>query len=382
MIVNRGIFRVPPESAGGGAEKHGYDLANQLANLGHEVHFVGKIGARADFNPLVRIHRVPPRRGVIPPQTALFGWLLKHLGGNTLTFFVAFRTLIKENFRFDVIHCHGALAALLLSISTVHRVPVVYTMQDPSPWIATYDTRVERLVRKVAYFVVDVPCLRCVSHVIAVSPSLSDEAKRLGVKSSKVMFIPNAVLPPSHEPRKRKPKHGLFVGQLVKRKGVDVLLESVNKLRTKEVHFTIIGDGPEKPKLEKLARSLRLSDRVVFTGYLYGKKLAHYFLKASFFAFPSTAEGLPISCIEAMACGLPVIASRLPVYEGTLQDGRNALLFEPRNSKQLADCINKLLADRKLAEKLSLNGRRLVERVFSWDVVVRQITSVYNRQES
>lgn len=382
MIVNRGIFRVPPESAGGGAEKHGYYLANQLANMGHEVHFVGKIGAGAEFNPSVRIHRVPPRRGVIPPQAALFGWYLKHLGGNILSFFVAFRTLKKENFRFDVIHCHGALSALLLSIFTLHRVPIVYTMHDPSPWITAYDHRVERLVRKVAYFVIDVPSLRCVSHVIAVSPALSDEAQRLGVEYSKVTFIPNGVLPPRHETRKRQAKHGLFVGQLVNRKRVDILLESLSKPRTKEVHFTIIGDGPEKPKLEKLAHRLRLSDRVTFTGYVNDKKLARYFWEASFFAFPSTAESFGIACFEAMACGLPVIASRLPVYEGTLQDGRNALLFEPRDSKQLSDCIDRLLADRKLAEKLSLNGRRMVERVFSWEVVARQIASVYNRQIS
>src|SRR3972149_661274 len=131
LMVNRGIFRVPPESSGGGAEKHGYYLANHIAKLGHEVHFVSKTRFGVSFDPRVIVQHVPPGRGVISPATSFFGWVMKHLFGNILSFVVALRVLAKNHFRMNIIHCHGALTALMLSVLVGWRIPVVYTMHDP-----------------------------------------------------------------------------------------------------------------------------------------------------------------------------------------------------------------------------------------------------------
>src|SRR2546422_7438347 len=181
LVVNRGVFRVPPESSGGGAEKHGYYLVNHLAALGHWVHFVSKARPGALYDSRVIVHSVPPRRGLIPPKTSFKGWMYKHLFGTVLCLKISLRLILSERFRFDVIHCHGALTSLLLSALVGRKIPIVYTMHDSSPWIASYRSRAERWIRKAVYVGLEVPCLRHADMVVAVSPALVTEAKRWGV---------------------------------------------------------------------------------------------------------------------------------------------------------------------------------------------------------
>jgi glycosyltransferase involved in cell wall biosynthesis len=383
LIVNRGIFRVPPESSGGGAEKHGYYLANYLAKSGNDVHFVSKVRKGARFNSRVVLHRVPPSRGVIPPRASLFGWVMKHLFGNILSVMVALRVLAKSRSRFDIIHCHGALTALLLAKIVGSRVPVVYTMHDASPWIASYSAISERAFRKLAYLLIDVPCLRCVRQVIAVSPALRDEARRLGAPESRVIFIPNAVeLPPSGARKpamRRRGGYGLFVGQLVARKNVELLVEAAKRLADLDVRFIVVGDGPARLSLMELARRLGVDEKVSFTGYVNDGALSNYYRGAAFFVFPSVAEGLSLSLFEAMSYELPTIAARLNVYEGLLQDGVNCFLFNSGDVGALENLIRRVCSDHNLAAKIGQNATSLVRSRFSWEAVSNQVLAVYER---
>jgi glycogen(starch) synthase len=378
-MVNRGIFRVPPESSGGGAEKQGYHLANHLAKLGNDVHFVGKVRKGAEFNSRVIVYRAPPSRGVIPPRTSLFGWVLKHLFGNILSTFVALRVLAKSPNPFDIVHCHGALAALLLEKIIGSKVPVLYTMHDASPWIVSYPGILEGAFRKLVYLTVDVPCLRSVCRVIAVSPALRDEARRWGVAASEVTFIPNAVATPSLSRSNLVPRvrYGLFVGQLVHRKNVDLLVQAAKSLSNQNVRFIVIGEGPARLSLIELARRLGVDDKISFMGYVSDEVLSNYYRGASFFVFPSLAEGLSLSLFEAMSFGLPAIVARLNVYEGLLQDGVNCLLFNRRDVVELENLIRRIITDHNFALRISRNAASLVKARFSWDAVGRQVLSLY-----
>jgi len=379
LMVNRGIFRVPPESSGGGAEKHGYYLANQLAKMGHEVHFVSKVSKAAKFDSMVIIQHVPPSRGVIPPRTSFFGWILKHLFGNILSSVVALSTLAKTRTRFDIIHCHGALTALVLSKLVGRRIPVVYTMHDSSPWVVSYPGILEGEFRKLAYLMIDVSCLRSVRHVIAVSPALRDEARRWGAPGSRVTFIPNAVATPtlSETFPPNRGRYGLFVGQLVDRKNIELLVKAAKRLADQNVRFIVIGEGPARLSLIELARRLGIDDKISFTGYVDDETLSNYYRGASFFVFPSLAEGLSLSLFEAMSYGLPVIAARLNVYEGLLQDEVNCLLFNRRDAGELENLIRRIYSDNNLALRISGNANSLVKARFSWEAVGRQVVSVY-----
>ena len=382
-MVNRGIFRVPPESSGGGAEKHGYYLANHLAKLGCEVHFVGKVRKGAGFSSKVVVHAVPPSRGVIPPRTSLFGWVMKHLFGNALSTIVALRVLAKNRNRFDIVHCHGALAALLLARIMGSRVPVVYTMHDASPWIASYSTISERAFRKFAYLLIDVPCLRCVRKVIAVSPALRDEARRLGAPDTRAVFIPNGVQIPllkAQKPTMRgRGRYGLFVGQLVPRKNVELIVEAAKRLADLDMRFIVVGDGPARLSLIELARRIGVAEKVSFRGYVDEDTLSNYYRGAVFFVFPSVAEGLSISLLEAMSYGLPVIATRLNVYEGLLQDGVNCLLFNGGDVGELENLIRRVDSNDNLATEIAENATSFVRSRFSWETVSRQLLGLYEQ---
>ena len=369
---------MPPESSGGGAEKHGYYLANHIAKLGHEVFFVSKTRAGAEYESLVTVCRVPPKRGVIPPKTPFFGWVMKHLFGNILSSLVAFRILLKESFHFDVIHCHGALTALFLSIFLGRRVPVVYTMHDASPWIAHYPGIHRRAFRKLAYLMIDVPCLRSVRQVIAVSPTLRDEARRLGTSPSRVTFIPNGITIPSLRNSPRETGYGLFVGQLVPRKRVDLLVKAASELADQNIRFVVVGDGPERLRLAQLSERLGVSDRISFTGYVDDAALANYYSGALFFVFPSSAEGFPIVVLEAMSYGLPVIATGATVYSSILLHGAS-LVFKSGDMNELKKAIENISSDHKLREKLSSSATSAARKHFSWEAVAKRVLSVYEQ---
>jgi glycogen(starch) synthase len=377
LMVNRGIFRVPLKSSGGGAEKHGYYLADHLAMLGHEVHFVSKTGQGAEFHPRMRVSRVPPERAVIPPQIGFFGWTMKHLFGNILCSIVAFQVLARDKYRFDVIHCHGALSALLLRILTCGRIPIVYTMHDASPWIVYYPGLHKRAIRKAAYLAIDIPCLRAVSRVIAVSPALREEAKRLGCTRAEA--IPTGIRSAASSegnPSCQVP-YGLFVGQLVPRKGVDLLVRAAVKLQGENIRFVVVGDGPERLRLAQLAQKLRVSDRVTFTGYVSDANLASHYSNASFFVFPSSAEGFPIVVLEAMSYALPVVAAKASVYGGVLVDGVNSLIFNGGDIDGFQKCVKRMISDSNLRKRLTSGALSFAQGHLSWEAVARRVLRVY-----
>ncbi len=384
LVVNRGVFRVPPESSGGGAEKHGYHLVNHLAALGHRVHFVSKTRPGSLYDSHVVVHSVPPRRAIIPPKTSFKGWMFKHLFGNVLSLKISLRLILEEKFRFSVIHCHAPLTALLLSALVGRRIPIVYTMHDSSPWIASYRSRAERWIRKAVYVGLEVPCLRHVDMVIAVSPALVTEAKRWGVSSTKVRHIPNGIepnTPPSSQESLNedlKEPLGLFVGQLVRRKGVDVLFEAIGKLRNDDAKFLIVGEGPEKERLLKLSQRVGIMDRVHFAGFVEKDTLDNYYSQASFFVYPSLSESFGFALFDAMSHGLPTIASNLKAYDGVLKNGENALLFEPGNSEELAIRLDELLESHVLRTSLSNNGEMLVKQRFNWPEIADRVADTYS----
>jgi len=381
LMVNRGVFRVPPESSGGGAEKHGYYLANNLALLGHPVDFVSKIRHGSLFHSRVKVHPLPPRRSIIPPKTSFTGWTFKHLFANTLSILTTLRLLQREKFRFDVIHCHSALTALVVSAIVGKRIPVVYTMHDSPPWIASYRNMLERWMRKAVFIGVEVPCLRRVTRVVAVSPALATEATRWKADGRRVVYIPSGIdsdYTQNSHPEDGKGPVGLFVGQLVPRKGMDILVEAIAKLRNNKARFLIVGDGPEREKLLKQSASEGVSDRVHFAGYVREKELVDYYGRASFFVFPSLAESFGFALFEAMSHGLPTIASNLKAYDGVLSTRDNTLLFEPGNPRDLALRLDELLQDPELGKTLAKNGLVLVRKRFNWMEIADRVSNMYS----
>jgi glycosyltransferase involved in cell wall biosynthesis len=154
------------------------------------------------------------------------------------------------------------------------------------------------------------------------------------------------------------------VGRLNEVKRQDLLLRAFAGIRGRfpEAHLLLVGDGPMLGGLRGLAAELGLDGAVHFAGFQ--AEPGRYLHVMNFFALTSRLEGTPLAVLEAWAAGLPVIASRVGGLPRIMEHGRTGLLFDPGDLDGLTASLNRLLADRDLAERLAAEGRNLVQSRF------------------
>jgi glycosyltransferase involved in cell wall biosynthesis len=161
----------------------------------------------------------------------------------------------------------------------------------------------------------------------------------------------------------------LTVGRLAPMKGFAVLLDAVGRLvgQGRDVRLSIVGDGPDAPALEARARALGIADRVVFRRALGAPEVAGELRQADAFCLPSFAEGVPVVLMEAMAAGLPVVATRVMGVPELVRDGESGLLVAPGRDEPLAQALATLAADPQRRREMGHAGRRIVSEQFDVD---------------
>lgn len=172
----------------------------------------------------------------------------------------------------------------------------------------------------------------------------------------------------------------LFVGRLVRQKGVDVLLSALAQLppQTRPC-ATIVGDGPERGALVRQADRTGLADDVTFTGWLDRDALPRLYAGADMLVLPSRDEGMPNVVLEAMASYLPVIATRVAGNEELVEDGGTGLLVPSEDAGALAAAIGRMAADREWAARMGRAGRKRAEAEFSWRAVAQRYIALLER---
>ncbi|HQJ56422.1 MAG TPA: glycosyltransferase family 4 protein [Caldisericia bacterium] len=194
-----------------------------------------------------------------------------------------------------------------------------------------------------------------------------------------IVVIPNStdfsILSDESLKIRKELKNILFVGRLTDEKNVEVLIHSLILLKNKGVVLHFAGEGEDKLKLEELVKKLELEEKVIFLGKLDRKKLYKEYLKSDLVILPSKVECFSSVLLEAMATGVPIIASDIPGTRSVIKNGYNGLLVKPTPEK-IAEAIEKLKASHKLREKLARNGLKEVKK-YSWDKIVEQTEKVY-----
>ena len=220
-------------------------------------------------------------------------------------------------------------------------------------------------------------------HYLCVGQHLARLAMERGAPADHVHFIPNAVVPPTARatpfarpepaPGEGCPIKIVAAGRLHPKKGFDILIRAIGKLRAYDLEVTceIAGEGDERGALEALIRELDLAPCVKLVGWT--DDVAGFLATGDVFAFPSHQEGFPLTLLEAMAVGLPVAATEIDGPNEILKDGVNGRLVPDDDVDRLAEALGELVADPATAVQLGQAGRTLVLKEYGPDQLARRL---------
>jgi len=356
----------------GGAEKRIYELGIRLAAHGNEVHVFGV--KWWDGNAVIKmdgmvLHGVCGRREMyINGRRSIFGPIIFSI---KLPFH-----LIRE--KFDVIDVCAFPYFSCFSvklISLIKKSPMIIT------WLEVWGDYWYEYLGIAGFFGKQIE--QMVSKLAGTSIAISDMTKNgllsLGVDVKKITIMSGGVdikeimnIQPSHEKYDM-----LFAGRLIKEKNVDVLLKTVDKIRKSmpSVRCHIIGEGPEKERLDALAAQLQLRENVSFSGFLDYHEVISRIKSSRVLVVPSGREGFGIVVIEAFACAVPVITVKTERNAASeLVDGTGfAVNLDP---EELSEAILTLIMDPGMHEKMSVSALNKAQ-MYDWDKIVKQLSDLY-----
>jgi glycosyltransferase involved in cell wall biosynthesis len=313
---------------------------------------------------------------------------------------ITLKKILKE-FKPDVVHLHNTSKASPSILFCLKNYPTVMTTHDFEvldqsrfadfesliPYTNYYDQYfvmkkgVKFYAQKLRYVLIR-QGQKNINTFVTPSLAISKLLREGGITSNAVVIHNGKDL---QSPKKAiiyrsNPYQILFVGRLVREKGLDVLLYAISEVIKKlpHVRLRIVGDGPEQEKLISLSKKLELHEHVEFTGTISQKDIEKKYMETDIVVVPSTwYEPLGIVVIEAMLHGKPVIASRSGGLPEMVEENVTGFLFEPGNAQQLAKLIIKLINSPNTIEKF---GRKSLyaSRKFSSEVFIEKMINVYN----
>ena len=236
------------------------------------------------------------------------------------------------------------------------------------------------------------------ADTVTVNSSATEKAVKEIVPNIKKLYrIPMGVSvkssPPSPSPIELREQYRrgqgpllIFVGRVVKEKGVEDLIRAMALLvpHFPDVSALIVGEGQDRPELEVLAKSLGLTDCIIFCGWISPELVPNYLSAGDIFIGPSWIEAQGLSIIEAMLAQTPVIASRVGGIVDIVEDKITGLLVNKCAPAEIAEAIEKIIYDPELAQRIRTNGRKKAETEFSREASAIAFSELFLRtiQES
>jgi phosphatidylinositol alpha-mannosyltransferase len=357
----------------GGVTEHIVALARGAHQRGHEVHILAACsGRQGEFIPRTRpvTHRVLP----IPIAGSV-----ARIGLSPLSYARIRRILQHE--AFDVLHLHEPLTPSLTWWALLHAralpravtIGTFHAYHERPNWLYAHSRPIFG-----KFF-------RQLDSLIAVSGAAYDFAYRLFPGDYRI--IPNGVdLSRFGRDRRiseddpNRPPTVLFVGRLDKRKGFQNLFEAYLRLRPDYPRLRLQVVGPFGPRecapYQKMAEAQHITG-IEFVGYVSPERLPTFYHQADIFCAPSLGcESFGIVLLEAMAAGLPVVASNIAGYRTVLSDGQEGRLTPPGETEYLADALRQLLNQPQQRQEMGQRGR-LKANLYDWDHIVDQILELY-----
>jgi glycogen synthase len=276
---------------------------------------------------------------------------------------------------YDLVHAHLGedAAVLLVALAAARRwsAPLVVTVHMSPRHTLTGTGARERFLRTVGGGA-EAVAVRRAAAVVTLTDRLA-ELVRGSVPAARVHVIPSGTRVFDAVPA--APTGVLFVGRLHRQKGVDTLVRAL-PLLPPTASVLLVGDGPERAALRRLADELGVADRITVTGFVPHGMVPGLLAGADVVVMPSRYEELGTALIEAMAAGRPVVATRVGGIPELVRDGVDGLLVPPDDPQALAKAVTRVLANPVLAAELGANGRGRVAG-HDWAVLAGRVLDVY-----
>jgi glycosyltransferase involved in cell wall biosynthesis len=369
----------------GGVERVVHEVGIRLAGMGHQVHVLTLTSSGSVTYPRTAVdgdglivHRLP----------AVDLMPILHFQARLPVGAIPRMASIVRSIRPDIINLHNILffsspVTALLRAVLAHGTPMVTTMHlggmDDLKGAVGLGVRLwERTVARIP--------LGSSRRVICVSRAVARHAVQLGVSPDKLDVIPNGVdlsrFTPSPEDASDRTNHHftiIFIGRMVFNKGPQYLVDAAPLVLAAipNARFLMVGDGVERPRLERRVHQLGIDHAFRFTGGIHD---VSPLLRASDVCVrPSLSEGMPLTVLEALASGIPVVATPVGGTPELVLEGATGVLTPVGDVKSLADAIIDLGRNSRKRRLMGEQGRELMEREYGWERVAAKTEQVYQK---
>jgi glycosyltransferase involved in cell wall biosynthesis len=370
---------------GGGTEQYVYEITQNLSRNIEYVEVISDVSVYHEFRDNVKVTEINSLEPSL--NTGFIGWVLTHLFGGIFSTFTAIRKIFSSEY--DIVHIHSRFNGYFVCLLNKYlkKFKIVYTLHNSGPWLCKYESKFEELMQKIAFILFDLFVIKNSDNTIVLSEKLrNDLLWRWGIDPEKMEVIYNGV--DSSTYRREYPfcdetlskfdiakGYILFVGQLHPRKGLFYLLEAMKDL---DYPCVIVGDGPQREALRNFIEKNDMNN-VKLTGSVTRRELICFYKKAEFFVLPSTAEALPLTILESMSAGLPLITTDVGAIPEIIDNGSNGLIVKPYNPEALKNAINKMMNNKELLKSMSENNKEKAIKEFDWSSVIKKIVNLYQR---
>jgi glycosyltransferase involved in cell wall biosynthesis len=372
----------------GGLGRQAQLLTERLAEEGIKVFVIArrlKGTPSATFSPKVKVYRA----WSIRPYIHTFEKIKLVNIFISLTFSMnCALLLIRERRSYDVVHFHGAslpvfsqiLLLKLLRKKVIAKVAAANIGIEAGSLSGRY-FGVGYLTRRL---------LRFVDAFIATTTEIEKGLLNDGFSAEKIKRIPNfidfTVFSPASMKKKQKlrkqiglkgKKIVLFSGRFIGRKGIRVLLEAWRDVikKSPSAQLILLGDGPLFDKMKRMAEEFSIDGSVEFRGHIL--QVTDFLQAADIFVLPSLQEGMPNSLLEAMACGLAPVATRIGGVVDIIIDDKNGVLVEASDFQELTQGLLKLLNEKELVRVIGSNAYQTIRDFYSLDNITARYSEVY-----
>jgi glycosyltransferase involved in cell wall biosynthesis len=295
--------------------------------------------------------------------------------GLALTKLLEVRKLIRE-FKPDILHAHYATSCGSIAAFSGFHPFIMSVWGDDIKEFPLKSPLHKWLIGKV---------LRSADKITATSRMLAQSANRLLRAKREISVIPFGVDLKQYKFKSREKAKEVHIGtvrNLMPKYGLEFLIKAFADLKNSgnEIRLTVVGDGELRPKLEALTLELKMGEFIRFAGFVPNHKVVDYLHKFDIFAIPSVGEGetFGVAAVEAMATGLPVVASRIGGLPEVVDHDINGLLIQPGDVQSLALALKAYIDDPELRLEHGLKGREKVENFYNWNENAKLMEDIYD----